>query len=161
MRRKLIINFIPFLLLIGLCSCGSNEGNVREMKKTSSNNIQIQTDTTPIYNHFPTLPETKKIEWYSEISDGIGPSTIELYIFASYDTSEKIDSFLQTVTISDEIGTGDFNYSPGIVDENEKWHEILDVPFCFQEGIPKTSLMNTKVYVNNTHTMLFVYAIGE
>ena len=37
--------------------------------------IQVRTDTEPIYNHFPDLPETSEIQWCSKSSEGIGPTT--------------------------------------------------------------------------------------
>lgn len=33
--------------------------------------VQIRTETEPIYNHFPDLPGTSKMQWCSESSKGI------------------------------------------------------------------------------------------
>lgn len=47
----------------------------------SKEEVQIHTETDPIYNHFPQLPETSEIQWCSRTSGGIGLTTVYLYFF--------------------------------------------------------------------------------
>ncbi len=47
--------------------------------------VMTSTETAPIYNHFPDLPETTQIKWCSKSSGGIGLVTTKLYIYAFYD----------------------------------------------------------------------------
>lgn len=159
--KRATICFMTLMILIGLCSCVKNEGGTSVMGTDSNNNMQIKTDTIPIYNHFPTLPKTDNIEWYSVLSEGIGPTTVKLCVFAHYDSAMEIDDFLRNVTLSNNTSDIDFVLVPDTVTKNETWQEILEVPFCFQEGIPDTKLMNTKVYVNSEHTIIFIDAIGQ
>ena len=143
-RRILTVGCILLMLIITLCGC-----------KTQP---EFSTDTKPIYNHFPNLPKTDKISWYNETLEGIGPTTVKLYVFAQYETSEQLNEFLQNIDIASETSTIEAKYLPDAIDSNNIWYELQNVPFCFQEEGPNT--MNTKVYVNDTHTVLFMYAIG-
>ena len=159
--KRTILCFTVLIFLIGVCSCAKKGEDTSDLRTTSNNEVQIMTDTAPIYKHFPTLPKTDRIEWYSISSDGIGLSTVQLCVFSHYDSSAEIDDFLQEVTISDDASDIDFMSIPDSVDQNDTWNEVLEVPFCFQEGIPSTKLINTRVYVNSTRTIIYIDAIGE
>lgn len=121
--------------------------------------IQIKTDITPIYNHFPSLPKTSTIEWTSITKEGIGLGTIELYVFAKYD-NEDLYYLLENYTISKEQKKINSPFTPSFT-QNEIWYEIENIPNSFQDGVKQSSRMSTRIYVNEKHTIIYIYAIGE
>lgn len=121
--------------------------------------VQMRTDTEPIYNHFPELPAASEIQWCSTTSVSIGPSTLELHIFAFYD--HDISSELQGMVIGDQSGDIELSYVPDSAIENEKWRLVENAPMAFQAGIKDTEKMYTTVYINDAGTILYMYAIGD
>ena len=63
------------------------------------------TETAPIYNHFPDVPETSQMQWCSRSSGGIGLVTTCIYVFACYD--HDISGELQEMTVGDECDATD------------------------------------------------------
>ena len=162
MKKRCIILFgLALLLFTGLCGCKKFESNTADVRKNSNEDIQIRTDVEPIYNHFPTLPKTEIIEWCSVSSEGIGLTTTKLYVFAKYDTSAEVDNFLESVTLSNDTSKIDSIFIPDFVEQNETWEEVPNVPFCFQEGVKQTSLINTEVYVNSKNDIIYFYSIFD
>lgn len=121
--------------------------------------VQIRTETEPIYNHFPDLPGTSKMQWCSESSKGIGLSTVRVYIFAYYD--HDISSELQGMKISSEKTAIDLYFVPEGISRDQKWKCVEDAPFAFQEDIKDTRKKNTAVYINEQGTILYIEAIGD
>lgn len=125
----------------------------------TAEDIQIRTETEPIYNHFPDLPGTSKMQWCSESSKGIGLSTVRVYIFAYYD--HDISSELQGMKISSEKTAIDLYFVPEGISRDQKWKCVEDAPFAFQEDIKDTRKKNTAVYINEQGTILYIEAIGD
>lgn len=120
-------------------------------KETDEN--QIQTDTKPIYNHFPDLPVTENIMWCSQTSDGIGLTTVRIYMFAFYD-------YDVSVRFSEK---GSLNEAPNFYflpekpdDDNEKWRKLEDMKFAFQSGIKDSEKMVTSVYLNEAGNIIYM-----
>ena len=64
----------------------------------------MEGETEPIYNHFPDLPETSKMQWYGEASGGIGLNTVRVSVFAYYDhdiTGERAGGNKQGAEVED------------------------------------------------------------
>ena len=122
-------------------------------------NIHILTDIDPIYNHFPELPKTSKIQWCSRTSDGIGLTTVQLNIFAFYDYD--ISSELQDMKIESQDGDIELYFVPEGTEENQKWRHIENADFAFQSGIKDTQKMCTTAYINDAGTILYIEAIGD
>ncbi len=121
--------------------------------------IQIRTDTEPIYNHFPGLPETSEIQWCSRTSVSIGPSTLQLHIFAFYD--HDISKALQDMDIENQSEDIEMYFISDRINGNEKWRPVENAVFAFQAGIKDTEKMYTTVYVNDAGTILYIDAIGD
>lgn len=121
--------------------------------------IQIRTETEPIYNHFPDLPVTSEMQWYSESTEGIGLNTVKVYIFAYYD--HDITSELQGMKFSGHETVVDLHFVPEGMSREQKWKLAEDAPFAFQEDIKDTRKMNTTVYINEQGTILYLEAIGD
>ena len=161
-KKYFIILFsLAFLILTGLCGCKKFEGDTADMRKNSNDDIQIRTDVEPIYNHFPTLPKTETIRWCSVSSEGIGLTTVELHVFAQYDTTVEIDNFLESVTLSDDTSKIDSIFVPDFVEQNETWKKIKTDRAFFQDGIEKTSLKYPAVYVNSKYNIIYFYSIFD
>ncbi len=122
-------------------------------------NIQIRTDTQPIYNHFPGLPETSEIQWCSRSSDGIGLTTVQIYIFAFY--SHDISNELQDMGIENQSRDIELYFDPDGINGDQKWRCIENAKFAFQTDIKDTQKMNTTVYINDSGTILYIEAIGD
>lgn len=120
--------------------------------------VMTSTETGPIYNHFPDLPETSEIQWCSKTSGGIGPSMVRLYIFAFYD--HDISGELREMTVQNECGDIELSYEPDEV-KGQKWRAVENADFAFQSDIIMTKKMYTTVYINEAGTILYVEAIGE
>ena len=172
---KLITGFIICILGIGCILCcvlvfgikhwknGAQkeviETEINDGMKNDKQKVQFNTDTTPIYNHFPDLPETANIKWYSETSTGIGLSTIKIYIFAFYD--HNIQNELQDMNFQTDSAPIEFDAVPGGIDENQKWRCADYADFAFQSGIQETQKMNTAIYLNEEGNILYMEAIGD
>ena len=122
---------------------------------------ELRTDSEPIYDHFPGLPETERVEWRSVTHGGIGPSTVELYIFAFLTDDTAMDARIAQHSLSEDEVKIDSIFTPKDLDNGITWRQLLDVPFCFQENSPYKDLMHTKIYISNDRKIVFIYAIGE
>lgn len=122
-------------------------------------NIEVRTDTEPIYNHFPDLPATQDIQWCSRTSDGIGLTTVELNIFAIYD--HDIRSELRDMEIEKQGGDIDLYFVPDGIEAVQGWRRLENADFAFQSGIRETRKMCTTAYINDAGTILYIEAIGE
>ena len=124
-----------------------------------NDNIQIRTETEPIYNHFPDLPKTSVIQWCSRTSDGIGLTTVKLYFFAFYDYD--VSNELQEMKIENQGEDIELHFVPDGINKDEKWRCVENAGFAFQTGIKDTEKMYTTVYINDAGTILYVEAIGN
>lgn len=120
--------------------------------------IMTSKETGPIYNHFPDLPETSEIEWCSRSTGGIGLVNHWLYIFAFYD--HDVSRELQEMTVEDACEDIELYYAPDEV-KGQRWKRLENAQFAFQTCIPETKKMMTKVYVNETGTILYVEAYWD
>ena len=127
--------------------------------ESNAEDIQIRTETEPIYNHFPDLPVTSEMQWCSESSGGIGLNTVKVYVFAYYD--HDITSELQGMKFDDHETVVDLHFVPEGMSREQKWKCAENAPFAFQEDIKDTQKMNTTVYINEQGTILYLEAIGE
>lgn len=150
MKKGLFFILLVVILVGILCIVGGN--------KMEEKNV-FRTETAPIYNHFPDLPETSQMQWYSVTSEGIGLSTTKLYIFAFYD--KDICEELQEMNFETEGADLEFDFAPDEVDGNQKWRYADQVYFAFQSGIADDRRMNTKVYINEEGTILYIEAISD
>jgi len=145
-HKKLLILVVGggvcFWLLV-LCALGAKG---KDYTMTS-------TETGPIYNHLPDLPETSKITWCSRSRGGIGLMNHWLYIFAFYD--HDISSELQEMTVEDACADIELYYDPDEV-KGQKWRGFEKDQFAFQDDIAVTDKMITQVYINETGTILYV-----
>ena len=121
--------------------------------------IQIRTETGPIYNHFPDLPETSQMQWCSRSSRGIGLVTTWVYIFAFYD--QDIGGELQDMEIRGESEEIELYFVPDGISGNEKWRMLENAEVAFQTGIKDTRKMGTIVYINEAGTILYIEAVGD
>lgn len=121
--------------------------------------IQVRIETEPIYNHFPDLPETSKIQWCSRSSEGIGLTTTTIYIFAFYD--HDISKDLQEMEVRSTDEDIELYFTPDGINKNQKWRYIENAKFAFQTGIKSTQKMNTTIYINDEGTILYIEAIGD
>ena len=120
--------------------------------------VMTSTETAPIYNHFPDLPETAQIKWCSKSSGGIGLVTTKLYIYAFYDTD--LGSQLQDMDFESEAAPIESTYEPDEV-KGQKWRHAGNAPFAFQRGIQDTNRMYTEVYLSESGRIVYIEAIGE
>lgn len=149
--KKLIIVLV--VLAAAICVIFAAAGAKKE------ENIEIHTETDPIYNHFPDLPETSAIQWCSRTSDGIGLTTVKLYFFAFYD--HDVTNELKEMKIESGSETIELQFVPEGVKEDEKWRHVGNAGCAFQTGIKDNRKMNTTVYINEAGTVLYIEAIGE
>lgn len=123
--------------------------------------IQERTDTEPIYNYFPEVPETSEIQWCSRTSVSIGPSTLRLYIFAFYDhdiSSELQDMGMEIAGQTEDI---ELYYVPDSINGQQNWRHIENGAFAFQTGIKDSKKLYTTVSINDAGTILYIEAIGD
>lgn len=123
---------------------------------------QIRTDIEPIYNHFPGLPATDDIQWCSRASDGIGLTTVWIYVFAFYDYD--VGAELGAEGILNE--KTDFYFLPeDLVDNNSKWRKLGDKEIAsqsgFQAGIKISEKMGISVYINEAGNIIYMEAVGD
>lgn len=156
--RKISIVVTACIVLLGLLSVA---GVVLFMadKVNTEENPQIRTETEPIYNHFPDLPETSEVQWCSWTSSGIGLTTIKVYIFAFYD--HDVSNELQDMEIESQGEDIELYFVPEGINGDEKWRLVENAGTAFQTGIKDTEKMSTVVYINGAGTVLYVEAIGE
>ncbi len=147
-------------LIIMLSACGLSEDDDYPLAEARENiDIEIRTETEPIYNHFPDLPKTSEMQWCSESSGGIGLNTVRLYLFAYYD--HDISGELQGMNVSDQEDAIDLYFVPEGMSGEQKWRIAEDAPFAFQEDMKGAQKMNTAVYIDATGTILYMEAIGD
>ena len=121
--------------------------------------LQIRTETIPVFHHFPDLPDTSELQWCSETDEGIGLSTVTIYIFVFYD--HDIRNELPDIEFTDEEEDIEFYFLPGGMDEHEKWRYAKNARFAFQDSLKNRQKMNTDVYINEKGTVLYTRAIGD
>ena len=121
-------------------------------------NILIRTESEPIYNLFPDLPETSEIQWCSRSSGGIGLTTTRIYFFAFYD--EDVSRELQEMKMENKEDI-ELHFFPDGVSKDEKWRYVENGWAAFQTGIKDSEKMYTTVYINEAGTILYVEAIGD
>jgi len=130
-------------------------------KHMNSKDIQIRTEEEPIYNHFPSLPKAKEIQWCSKSSDGIGLVTTRLYIYAFY--KEDVEPLIFSDNKKEVLET---DLSPYFLPENLigkdiTWFKVKDSFFYFQNGIADHNKMATDVYFSKEWNVIYVEAIGD
>ena len=151
---------IGFIILAGLLAAGFFLAErAREEEKNRS--IQIRTETEPIFNHFPELPETSELQWCSQSFTGIGPTTVKLYFFAFYDRDVRGE--LQGMMIEDQGRDLELFFVPDGINGDEKWRkaESPGNPFPLQTGVRESAKLYASIYINETGTILYVEAIGD
>ena len=123
--------------------------------------VQIRTETGPIYNHFPDLPQTSEIQWCSKSSGGIGLTTTTIYIFAfyNYDISSELQAMEMEIETQSE--NPELYFVPNEINMEQKWRHVENANLAFQSSIKITQLMNTTVYINESGTILYIEAIGN
>lgn len=154
--------FSILILLAGLFAAGGILLAVeRARTEESIQNIQIRTDTEPIYNHFPDLPETSEIQWCSQSSGGIGLTTTTLYFFAFYD--RDVSGELQEMIIGGQGQDIELHFIPEGISEDEKWRraESPGNSFPLQTGVRESARLYASVYINEAGTIIYVEAIGD
>lgn len=149
--RKIVI------ILLGLAAAGGIFFVSKAFRTKES--VQIRTETEPIYNHFPDLPQTSKIQWCSKSSGEIGLTTTTIYIFAFYDYD--ISSELQDMEIEPQSQNPELYFVPNEINMEQKWRHVENANLAFQSSIKITQLMNTTVYINESGTILYIEAIGN
>lgn len=152
MRKNVII-------LLGLAAAGGVFLALKAFRIKES--VQISTETEPIYNHFPDLPQTSEIQWCSKSSGGIGLTTTTIYIFAFYDYD--ISSELQATEMEIETQSENLElyFVPNEINMEQKWRHVENANLAFQSSVKITQLMNTTVYINESGTILYIEAIGN
>lgn len=156
--RKIYIMVIACIVLLGLLSVAGVVLFIANRIKPEES-IQIRTETEPIYNHFPDLPETSEIQWCSWTSSGIGLTTVKIYIFAFYD--HDVSNELQDMEIESQGEEIELYFVPESINGDEKWRRVENTGTAFQTGIKDMEKMSTVVYINDAGTVLYVEAIGE
>lgn len=156
--RKISIVVIACIVLLGLLSVAGVVLFMADRAKPEES-IQIRTETEPIYNHFPDLPETSEIQWCSWTSSGIGLTTVKIYIFAFYD--HDVSNELQDMEIESQGEEIELYFVPESINGDEKWRRVENTGTAFQTGIKDMEKMSTVVYINDAGTVLYVEAIGE
>ena len=128
------------------------------IKEKEPDEKQIRTDVEPIYNHFPGLPATDDIQWCSRTSDGIGLTTVWVYVFAIYDYDAGVE--LGGERIFHE--KTDFYFLPeDLTESSSKWRELKDMGFAFQAGIKDSEKMYASVYINEAGNIIYIEAVGD
>ncbi|MDE7223423.1 MAG: hypothetical protein K2O34_06545 [Acetatifactor sp.] len=125
-------------------------------------NLQIHTETQPIYNHFPDLPGTPEVQWCSRTSEGVGLTTVEIYFFAFYD--HDVSNELQDVKIKNQSENIELYFIPEGMSENEKWRQVecpKSAPFSLQTGVKESARFYAEVYINEAGTVLYVEGVGD
>ncbi len=156
--KKIFIVLIVLIVLLLLPTVAGIVLFIAERVQPEEN-TQIRTDTEPIYNHFPDLPETSEIQWCSWSSGGIGLTTVKIYFFAFYD--RDIRNELQDMEIVNQSEDMELYFVPEGISGDEKWRCVENAGIAFQAGIKDTHKMSTVVYINDTGTIIYVEAVGD
>lgn len=158
---SVLIVLSALLAVGGTLSAAILSAAERAKTEKSIQNIQIRTETEPIYNHFPDLPETSKIQWCSQSSGGIGLTTTTLYFFAFYD--RDVSGELQEMKIADQGEDIELYFIPDGINEDEKWRRVESAgnAFPLQTGVRESAGFYAEVYINGAGTILYVEAIGD
>lgn len=146
----LAIGGVWFGLLV-LCALGAK----------GRDTVMTSTETEPVYNHFPNLPETSEIAWCSRSTGGIGLVNHWLYIFAFYD--HDIRGELQEMAMGDVCEDIELYYEPDEV-KGQRWRSLgkeQHATYAFQDDIAVTDQLSTQVYINETGTILYVEAYWD
>ena len=133
----------------------------RAKPEESIQDIQVRTETEPIYNHFPDLPQTSEIQWYSQSSGGIGLTTTTLYFFAFYD--HDISGELRGLDLGDRGEDIELPFVPDGVNEDEKWRRVQSAgnSFPLQTDVRESARFYADVYINEAGTVLYVEGVGD
>ena len=151
-----------FAFLLTLSGCDNSKGGITNMTKKNDLTSEIRTDSEPIYNHFPSFPNSEHIEWCSTSSTGIGLVTHNVFLFAFWDDSTEIDAFLENRSLSADYCKIETPFIPECIDGLDmKWQKVLDASFCFQEGSSSIKRMGTEVYIDTVHNTIYMHAIGD
>lgn len=157
MVKKVLISIsgILIILVIGITLFAIT-------KEKGQDEMQIRTDVEPIYNHFPGLPATDDIQWCSRTSDGIGLTTVWVYVYAFYD----YDVGAELGGEGSLIEKTDFYFLPEeLVDSNSKWRKLEDKEIVsqsgFQSGIKDSEKMVISVYINEAGNIIYMEAVGD
>ena len=157
--RKISVVVIACIVLSGLLAAAVLFIADRAKPEES---VQIRTDTQPIYNHFPDLPETSEIQWCSWSSSGIGLTTVKIYIFAFYD--HDVSNELQDMEIENQSEDIELYFVPDGVNGDEKWRRVESIenlPFPLQTGVRESARFTADVYINEAGTILYIEGIGD
>jgi len=130
-------------------------------RHTGQQNIPIRTEEEPIYNHFPSLPEAREIQWCSESSDGMGLVTTRLYIYAFY--NEDIEPLIFSDNEKEVLETEILPYflPEKLIGKDITWFKVKDSFFYFQNGIADHNKMATDVYFSKEWNVIYVEATGD
>lgn len=145
------IGIICFIFIVFLVFLGG---------KLMSKNIQIRLDEEPIYNHFPTLPKAKQLQWCSKSSSGIGLTTVKVYLYAFYIENIEMYFFDEIDNVIVDVEISPYFTPESLKGKDIKWKVIEDAEFFFQEGIPDHQKMGTKVYYSEQFNVIYIEAIG-
>ena len=127
-------------------------------KEKGMDEKQIRTDVEPIFNHFPGLPATDDIQWCSRTSEGIGLTTVWIYVFAFYDYD--VGAELGEKGILNQ--KTDFYFLPeDLAESSSKWRKLGDMGSAFQAGIKDSEKMYVSVYINETGNIIYMEAVGD
>ena len=159
MMRKIFSVQLGLLIVAGILFSAAGVILFAAERVKMNDNIQIRTETEPIYNHFPDLPKTSEIQWCSRTSDGIGLTAVKLYFFAFYDYD--VSNELQEMKIENQGEDIELYFVPDGIHKDEKWRHVENAGFAFQTDIKDTEKMYTTVYINDTGTILYIEAIGD
>lgn len=126
--------------------------------KKDTGEKQIHTDTELIYNLFPELPATEKIQWCSRASVGIGPTTVWIYAFAFYDND--IGAWFGEEGILSE--KNDFYFLPeNLAEKDSKWRELEDAGAAFQASIKSGEKIWASVFLNEEGNIIYLEAVWD
>lgn len=152
---KKVLKFLLGILIAGMVLLVIISVVIKEKRAGEK---QIHTDIEPIYNHFPDLPETENIQWCSETSEGIGLTTVRIYVYAFYDASIS-DRFSEQRSVNE---IPDFYFVPeNLTGNHAEWRRLDDMKFAFQSGITNSEKMLTSVYLNEAGNVIYMEAVGD
>ena len=151
--KKVLISILGILIILG-----TGIALFAITKEKEPDEKQIRTDVEPIYNHFPGLPVTDDIQWCSRTSDGIGLTTVWIYVFAFYDYDVGTE-FGGEGVLNEKT---DFYFLPeDLVDSNLKWRKLEDMGDAFQAGIKLSEKMGVSIYINEAGNIIYMEAVGD
>lgn len=156
-KINLICIFFSLIILLNISACNLKERE--DNMNRSTENITIETDISPIFNHFPELPKTNRINWMSTTSDGIGLQRINLYYIAFYNKDE-LSSQMSEYKLLEEDSINMHFIPDELKDTTFHWQKI-DENFSFQESIIDSKKLHTSAYVDLENGLIYVSAVGE